>query len=102
MTEQRTLHWLGQIDPLPVLARLGPADAVLLVADGVYALQRGGGAAVALRTARAEGLQIYAAQADIQARGVLLDASAEQWLELVDDPGMVALAVRYDVHVPWF
>jgi tRNA 2-thiouridine synthesizing protein B len=76
-----------------------PSSAILLIEDGVYAVQGNSAAATKLKQAM-ENHPVYALQPDIQARGV----SEENMLDgitLVDYDGFVELATEYDKLQSW-
>ena len=75
-------------------------SGVLLLEDGVYAARAGGLGAQLLRCVN-EQIQIYALQADLQARGI---APAELLgrVQIVDYNGFVVLTCEYDKVLAWF
>ena len=75
-------------------------SGVLLMEDGVYAA-RAGGLDAQLLCGVGERIQIYALQADLQARGI---APAELLgrVQIVDYNGFVVLTCEYDKVLAWF
>ena len=68
-------------------------SAVLLIEDGVYAVNRKSSTAAKVEKAMKE-LPIYALQPDLQARGV-------DGIELVDYDGFVKLTTEYEKIQSW-
>ncbi len=79
------------------LGRLQEGDAVLLLADGVYAVA----CAMSLQQLRATGERCYLLQADMEARG-LLDVDLPPPLIAVDYSGFVALSVEHRHSLTWY
>ncbi len=76
-----------------------PGSAILLIEDGVYAVQ--GNSAAATKVSRAmENNPIYALQPDLQARGVS-EANMLDGVKLVDYDGFVELTTEYDKLQSW-
>lgn len=85
---------------LDTCLRLAKADsAIILIEDGVYAVQKNAAAAEQVRAAMQQH-QIYALQADLQARGVS-ENSMIDGISLVDYDGFVELTTEYDKLQSW-
>jgi len=78
------------------LRLLGHGDGLLLCGDGTYAAQPGTSHAEALR-ALGGGIALFALDEDLEARGL----PSADWLQQIDYPGFVALAVRFDKVNSW-
>jgi tRNA 2-thiouridine synthesizing protein B len=87
----------NSLDTCLRLARKG--SAILLIEDGVYALRKNTDIAVHLLQVM-DDLAVYALQPDMQARGLLADATIDG-VELVDYDGFVRLATEYDKLQSW-
>jgi tRNA 2-thiouridine synthesizing protein B len=72
-------------------------DAVLLIENGVYALQD----ATALQQLNTMQLNVYALEADVQARGLHTDRMPAT-TTLIDDSGFVALSCAHRKVMSWF
>ena len=77
-----------------------PDCALLLIEDGVYAACASGNSAHLIRDA-AQKIQVYALDADLQARGIARTGILER-VQVVDYRGFVALACEYDKVLAWF
>lgn len=75
-----------------------PGSAILLIEDGVYGALAGGQFAAQLESAMAEH-NIYALQADVQARGLANRLMTE--VKLVDYAGFVDLAIEHEATIAW-
>jgi tRNA 2-thiouridine synthesizing protein B len=75
-------------------------SGVLLMEDGVYAA-RAGGQDAQLLCGLDERIQIYALQADLQARGIT-PAELLGRVQVVDYSGFVVLSCEYDKVLAWF
>ena len=85
---------------LETCLRLAKADsAVLLIEDGIYAVQKNGAAAAELQTAMQQH-QVYALRPDLQARGIGEDSMLDG-IQLVDYDGFVKLSTEYDKLQSW-
>ena len=85
---------------LDTCLRLAQSDsAILLIEDGIYAVQENSSAAARVQQAL-EKHPVYALQPDLQARGVdegrMLDG-----IQLVDYDGFVKLTTEYDKLQSW-
>ncbi|SDH00968.1 tRNA 2-thiouridine synthesizing protein B [Pseudomonas flavescens] len=78
------------------LRLLGSGDGLLLCGDATYASQPGTLHAQSL-SALGAGIDLFALQEDIQARGL----QPADDLQQIDYPGFVALAVRFDKVNTW-
>jgi tRNA 2-thiouridine synthesizing protein B len=87
----------NSLDTCLRLAR--PGSAILLIEDGVYAVQGKSAAAARVRQAL-ENHPVYALQPDLQARGVS-EESMLDGIELVDYDGFVKLTTEYDKSQSW-
>ena len=74
-------------------------SAVLLIEDGVYAVNRKSSTAAKVEKAMKD-LPIYALQPDMQARGVAADGMIDG-IELVDYDGFVKLTTEYEKIQSW-
>jgi tRNA 2-thiouridine synthesizing protein B len=74
-------------------------SAILLIEDGVYAVQKKSSAAARVQQAM-EKHPVYALQPDLQARGVSQDSLIEG-IELIDYDGFVKLTTEYDKSQSW-
>ncbi len=87
----------NSLDTCLRLAR--PGSAILLIEDGIYAVQGNSTAAARMRRAL-ENHPVYALHPDLQARGVgeenMLDG-----ITLVDYDGFVKLTTEYDKLQSW-
>ncbi|MCP4983906.1 MAG: sulfurtransferase complex subunit TusB [Gammaproteobacteria bacterium] len=80
--------------------RLAKADsAIILIEDGIYALQKNSAAADKLQQALSKH-RIYALQPDLQARGVNPENMLEG-ISLLDYDGFVQLTTEYDKLQSW-
>jgi len=77
----------------------GTRSAILLIEDGVYALQGNSAAATRLRKAM-ENHPVYALQPDLQARGIS-EENMLDGVEMVDYDGFVKLTTEYDKSQSW-
>ncbi len=85
---------------LDTCLRLARADsAILLIEDGVYAVQKNAAAADKLQQAMSQ-QQIFALEPDLQARG-LNPANMVDGISLVDYDGFVKLTTEYDKLQSW-
>jgi len=87
----------NSLDTCLRLAR--PGCAVLLIEDGIYAVQGNSTAAARVQQAM-EKHSIYALQPDLQARGVS-EESMLDGITLVDYDGFVKLTTEYDKLQSW-
>ena len=87
----------NSLDTCLRLAR--PGSAILLIEDGIYAVQENSSAAANVKQAM-ENLPIYALQPDLQARGVG-EASMLDGITLLDYDGFVKLTTEYDNLQSW-
>lgn len=76
----------------PIVQRIVPGDAVLLLADGVYGVN---GQA---RRLRDKGVTVAVLQDDLQARGLVV---READIRVVDLGGFVDLTVQYERILSW-
>jgi tRNA 2-thiouridine synthesizing protein B len=74
-------------------------SAILLIEDGVYAVQKKSTAAARLQQALGKH-PVYALQPDMQARGIATDSMIDG-IELVDYNGFVKLATEFDKSQSW-
>lgn len=81
------------------LNRLGKGDALLLLADGVYAVAPAGGVQQ-LNAVQARGGRCHVLQADLDARG-LGDVDLPPDILPVDYPGFVALSAEHRHSQTW-
>ena len=85
---------------LDTCLRLAKADsAILLIEDGIYAVQKNAAAADQVRTAMNQH-QIYALKPDLQARGISEDSMVDG-IKLIDYDGFVELTTEYDKLQSW-
>ncbi len=85
---------------LDTCLRLARADsAILLIEDGVYAVQKNAAAADKLQQAMSQ-QQIFALQPDLQARGLNPDNMIDG-ISLVDYDGFVKLTTEYEKLQSW-
>ncbi len=75
------------------LAVIAPDDALILIADGVYA-------ALSPYSERLTPLRCYALTADLAARG--LDERVAAHCHAIDDAGFVELSTQYQNSQSWF
>ena len=87
----------NSLDSCMRLASAG--SAILLIEDGVYAVQKKSSAAARVQQAMANH-PVYALQPDLQARGVTHDSIIDG-IELVDYDGFVKLTTEYDKTQSW-
>lgn len=73
------------------LAQLQNGDSLVLLENGAYAMSLVAGAAT--------GCELFALQADVDARG--LSQQRPDTMQLVDYPGLVALTVSHDRVINW-
>jgi tRNA 2-thiouridine synthesizing protein B len=78
------------------LRLLAPSDALLLCGDAVYALRPATAPFLALQDRGTE-CRVYVLQEDVLARGI----ATPDWVEGVDYPGFVELAIHYDKVNTW-
>ena len=76
-----------------------PGSAILLIEDGVYAVQGKSTASIKLSEAM-ENNPVYALQPDLQARGVSQESMLDG-VKLVDYDGFVELTTEYDKLQSW-
>jgi len=76
-----------------------PSSAILLIEDGVYALQGNSAAATRLQQAM-ENHPVYALQPDLQARGIS-EENMLDGVEMVDYDGFVKLTTEYEKSQSW-
>lgn len=81
------------------LDRLGEGDAVLLLADGVYAVVSEAGIGLLLQI-RAKHCQCHVLLPDLEARG-LVAAGLPAEISPVDYPGFVALTLEHRHILTW-
>ena len=80
--------------------RLAKADsAILLIEDGIYAVQKNSSAAEKMQQALTQH-PLYALQPDLQARGINPD-SVIDGISLIDYDGFVKLTTEYDKLQSW-
>jgi tRNA 2-thiouridine synthesizing protein B len=80
--------------------RLAKADsAILLIEDGIYAVQKNSSTAEKMQQALAQH-PLYALQPDLQARGINPD-SVIDGISLIDYDGFVQLTTEYDKLQSW-
>jgi tRNA 2-thiouridine synthesizing protein B len=80
--------------------RLSKADsAILLIEDGIYAVQKNSSTAEKMQQALAQH-SLYALQPDLQARGINPD-SVIDGISLIDYDGFVQLTTEYDKLQSW-
>ena len=85
---------------LDACLRLARADsAILLIEDGIYAVQKNAAAADKMQQAISKH-QIYALQPDLQARGINPDNMIDG-ISLVNYDGFVKLTTEYDKLQSW-
>ena len=85
---------------LETCLRLAKAESpILLIEDGIYAVQKNTAATDKMQQALAKH-QIYALRADLQARGISPDNMIEG-ISLVDYDGFVKLATEHDKLQSW-
>ena len=77
-----------------------PDCAVLLLEDGAYAACATGKIAHLIGDAPVQ-IQVYALDADLQARGIINTEMLER-VQVVDYAGFVRLACEYDKVLAWF
>ena len=87
----------NSLDTCLRLAR--PDSAILLIEDGVYAVQKNAAAADKLQQAMSQ-QRIYALEPDLQARGLNPDNMIDG-ISLVDYDGFVKLTTDYDKLQSW-
>jgi len=87
----------NSLDTCLRLAR--PGSALLLIEDGIYAVQANSTAAPRVQQAL-ESYPVYALQPDLQARGVS-EESMLDGITLVDYDGFVKLTTEYDKLQSW-
>ena len=87
----------NSLDTCLRLAR--PDSAVLLIEDGIYAVQKNGAAAEQLKNAMQQH-QVFALAPDLQARGISEDSMLDG-IQLVDYDGFVKLSTEYDKLQSW-
>ena len=75
-------------------------SAVLLIEDGVYAARSSGQCAHLIGDARVE-IQVYALDADLQARGIARGEMLER-VQVLDYRGFVVLTCEFDKMLAWF
>ena len=78
------------------LRLLGDNDGLLLTGDAVYALQPGTAPCSQLQE-RADGLQLFVLEEDVQARGL----PVPHWIKHLDYPAFVELSITYDKVNSW-
>lgn len=76
------------------LRLMGPADAVMLTGDAVYAVVADSETDASLQRA---GIRTYALQEDVQARGLIPGTA----ITVVDYPEFVALTLAFDKVNSW-
>ena len=76
-----------------------PGSAILLIEDGIYAVQENSSAASRVQQAL-EKHPVYALQPDLQARGVT-EKGMLDGIQLVDYDGFVKLTTEYDKLQSW-
>jgi len=76
-----------------------PSSAILLIEDGVYAVQGNSSAASKVKQAL-ENHPVYALQPDLQARGIS-EENMLDGVEMVDYDGFVKLTTEYDKSQSW-
>ena len=80
--------------------RLAKADsAILLIEDGIYAVQKNSKASDKIQQALGD-KQVYALQPDLDARGIGADKMIDG-ITLVDYDGFVKLTTEYDQLQSW-
>lgn len=80
--------------------RLAKADsAILLIEDGIYAVQKNSAASAKMQQALASH-QVFALKPDLDARGISPD-SAIDGISLIDYDGFVKLTTEYDKLQSW-
>ena len=80
--------------------RLSKADsAILLIEDGIYAVQKNSSTAEKMQQALTQH-PLYALQPDLQARGINPD-SVIDGISLIDYDGFVQLTTEYDKLQSW-
>ncbi len=85
---------------LDTCLRLARADsAILLIEDGIYAVQKNAAAAEQVKAAMNQH-RIYALQPDLQARGISEDSMIDG-ISLVDYDGFLKLTTDYDKLQSW-
>ena len=85
---------------LDACLRLAKADsAILLIEDGIYAVQNNAAAAEQIKAAMNRH-RIYALRPDLQARGISEDSMIDG-ISLVDYDGFVELTTEYDKLQSW-
>ncbi len=87
----------NSLDTCLRLAR--PGSAILLIEDGIYAVQEKSSAAARVQQAL-ENHPVYALQPDLQARGVS-EESMLDGITLVDYDGFVKLTTEFDKLQSW-
>jgi tRNA 2-thiouridine synthesizing protein B len=87
----------NSLDTCLRLAR--PGSAILLIEDGIYAVQEKSSAAARVQQAL-ENHPVYALQPDLQARGVG-EESMLDGITLVDYDGFVKLTTEFDKLQSW-
>ena len=87
----------NSLDTCLRLAR--PESAILLIEDGVYAVQKNAAASEQVQQALDQH-QVYALQPDIQARGLNPDNMIDG-ISLVDYDGFVKLTTEHDKLQSW-
>jgi len=87
----------NSLDTCLRLAR--PGSAILLIEDGIYAVQEKSSAAARVQQAM-ENHPVYALQPDLQARGVD-EESMLDGITLVDYDGFVKLTTEFDKLQSW-
>lgn len=80
------------------LAAAQPGGALLLIEDAVYAATRGHAAAGKLRAAM-ENLEVYALEADLEARG--MSEAVAPGVKVVDYGGFVDLVASHKTCQSW-
>ncbi|WP_339544589.1 sulfurtransferase complex subunit TusB [Pseudomonas sp. RA_35y_Pfl2_P32] len=78
------------------LRLLSVSDGLLLTGDAVYALQPGTAPLSQLQE-RADSLQLFVLEEDVQARGL----PVPQWIKCLDYPAFVEQSVAYDKVNSW-
>ena len=85
---------------LDTCLRLAKADsAILLIEDGIYAVQNNAAAAEQVRAAMKQH-RVYALRPDLQARGISEDSMIDG-ITLIDYDGFVELTTEYDKLQSW-
>lgn len=83
------------------LGLAAPGDGVMLIEDGVYGALAASPLATTLRELAAAGVNFYALQPDLDARGLHAE-TLQSFITPVSDAEFVALAVRADKVQSWY